>query len=240
MADLLELPKSDTKVKINCKSETEAELVIYDDIGKDGWFFEAFGVKELDRELKKDNMKNVTSLSVRINSGGGSVFEGYAIYNRLKQHSAKVTVYVDGIAASIASIIAMAGDEIVMGEASGIMIHKPWAPIAGNSAEMANMIELLDGLEEQMINVYKRKTGRDSTEIRQMLADETWMFGQDAVDAGFATRMDTDDELLQVAASTNKTWFKKKPETPAIKNTSSDKITSFKKDIKDFLARTNA
>lgn len=235
MGKLIDLPAS--KFEIKCKSNTEAEIVIYDDIGKDGFFFDAFGVKDLDRELKKDEMKNVTDLTVRINSGGGSVFEGYAIYNRLKQHRARVTVYIDGIAASIASIIAMAGDEIIMGDASGIMIHKPWAPIAGNSSEMADMIDLLDGLEEQMINVYRKKTKKDSTEIRQMLADETWLFGQDAVDAGFATRMDEEGELFAVAASADKKWFKKQPQMP---NMVQDKISSFKNEIEGFLARGKA
>lgn len=236
MDKFITLPKSEKVFKINCKSNTEAEIVIYDDIGKDGFFFDAFSAKDLDAELKKPEMKNVTDLTVRINSGGGSVFEGYTIYNRLKRHRAKVTVYVDGMAASIASIIALAGDEVIMGEASALMIHKPWAPMQGNATEMNDMAELLDSLENQMVAVYKKRTGKDEVEIRQMLAEETWFFGQEAVDHGFATRMDEGGELMNVAASADKKWFKHKPKMEA-QNLVTNKINSFKDELENFLAR---
>ena len=155
MSKLLNVVASSKKFEIKCKSETEADVIIYDDIGKDSFWFDSFGVKDLDKELR-ELPDTVDLLNVRINSPGGSVFEGYAIYNRLRQHKARVVVYIDGIAASIASIIAMAGDEIIMGEASGIMIHKPWTCLCGDAKDMEETINLLDGLEEQMINVYKK------------------------------------------------------------------------------------
>lgn len=237
MSKLLNVVASSKKFEIKCKSETEADVIIYDDIGKDSFWFDSFGVKDLDKELR-ELPDTVDLLNVRINSPGGSVFEGYAIYNRLRQHKARVVVYIDGIAASIASIIAMAGDEIIMGEASGIMIHKPWTCLCGDAKDMEETINLLDGLEEQMINVYKKVTGKDSTELRQMLAAETWLWGQDAVDEGFATRMSEDGETFAAAASLDKQWFAKKPDASKLKNIAKEKVNSFKEEVEGFLART--
>jgi len=234
---LIKIAESRKPLQIKAKTETVAELTIYDDIGQDGWF-SAFGAKELDKALKEldtDN-PNIKDLHVRINSPGGSVFEGYVIYNRLKQYKATITVFIDGIAASIASVIAMAGDEVVMGEASQLMIHKPWSYTVGNAGEHEDTIELLDRLEEQLIQVYRKKTGKDSTELRQMLKNETWINQDEAVEMGFADRVASDDETIRVAASFNRDWITKQPKnmnSTYVKN----KISSFKDEVEGYLAR---
>lgn len=238
MGKLIDLPKAKKPCKVTYlnKENTHAEIIIYDDIGRDGWFFEAFGAKQLDEELKKLD-KSVNQIDVRLNSPGGSVFEGHTIYNRLKQHSAKVTIYVDGIAASIASVIAMAGDEIIMGEGSQMMIHKPWSFVQGDATAMEKEAEVLDRLEDQIINIYKKKTGLTDMELRKMVADETWISGEEAVDMGFATRLADDGELQKAAASIDKPWIHKKPNVQNVQAVAQEKLSGAIQEMKDFLAR---
>jgi len=238
MGKLIDLPKAKKPCKVNYlnKEKSHAEIIIYDDIGKDGFWFEAFGAKQLDEELKKLD-KSVKKIDVRLNSPGGSVFEGHTIYNRLKQHSAEIIVYIDGIAASIASVIAMAGDEIIMGEGSQIMIHKPWSFVQGDATQMEKEAEILDRLEDQIINIYKKKTGLTDMELRKMVAEETWISGEEAVDMGFATKLAEDGELQKAAASVDKPWINKKPKVEDVQAHAQVKIAEFAQEMKDFLAR---
>jgi len=128
------------------------------------------------------------AIDVFINSGGGSVFDGSAIYTALKRHKAKTTVYVDGIAASIASVIAMAGDEIVMAENATMMIHDPWSMVVGNSTEMRKQADVLDTVKESMATSYKR-SNLSEQEIHDAMAEETWYTAEKAVEAGLADTM---------------------------------------------------
>lgn len=121
-------------------------------------------------------------LDIYINSGGGSVFAGIAIYNMLARHKGKKTVYVDGLAGSIASVIAMAGDEIIMPSNSYLMIHKPLCGCCGNANDMRKMADTLDSIETGILNTYKTKL-KDSVEldtIKNMVNDETWLTGEEA------------------------------------------------------------
>ena len=140
-----------------------AEIVIYDEIG-------AFGIpaKAFLNELKA--LGPVAELTVRINSPGGSVFDGVAIYNALKRHEARVTVWIDGIAASIASMIAMAGDEVVMPENAMLMLHDPSGLVMGTAADMRGMAEALDKMKAGMVAAYRDKSGRDDAEIETLMA----------------------------------------------------------------------
>ena len=139
-----------------------AEIVIYDEIG-------AFGIpaKAFLDELKA--LGPVAELTVRINSPGGSVFDGVAIYNALKRHDAAITVWIDGIAASIASMIAMAGDEVVMPENAMLVLHDPSGLVAGTAADMRAMAEALDRMKAGMVAAYRDKSGRDDAEIEALM-----------------------------------------------------------------------
>jgi len=234
MSKILNIKEVDTKFKIYNKSQTHAEIVIYSQIGQ-SWFEEGITANTFHAELK-ELPESVKTIDVRINSPGGDVFDGITIYNRLKQHKAKVTVYVDGLAASIASIIAMAGDEIIMSEGSLMMVHKPMTMAYGNSVELEEVIQRLDDVEEQLTNIYKRRTMKDRSEIKKMLAEETWMSADEAVEMGFADRVMETEETLNIAACSNLPWMKNAPQvdnSKAIKR----QLNKFKEDVEGFLAR---
>lgn len=170
-------------VRVNAEKESdEAEILIYGDIGG-GWWDEGITAEGISEEI---GALDVDTLNVRINSGGGLVFEGLAIYNAIARHPAKVIVHVDGIAASIASVIAMAGDEIRISEGSHIMIHKPWSFAVGDAIAMRKEADILDQLEAGLVDIYTARTDRERDDLSKMMAAETWFTGKQAVDAGFA------------------------------------------------------
>jgi ATP-dependent Clp endopeptidase proteolytic subunit ClpP len=160
-----------------------AEIVIYDEIG-------AFGIpaKAFLDELKA--LGPVAELTLRINSPGGSVFDGVAIYNALKRHQARVTVWVDGIAASIASMIAMAGDEVVMPENAMLVLHDPSGLVAGTAADMRATADALDKMAAGMVAAYRDKSGAGDAEIEALMAAETWLSAEEAVELGLADRVE--------------------------------------------------
>jgi ATP-dependent Clp protease protease subunit len=200
--------KAKQPFSIKAKSETSAEIIIYGTIGGD-WFGDGLTAKAFSDELKKLG-SSVKELHVRINSPGGSVFEGITIHNRLKQHKSKKFVYIDGLAASIASIIALAGDEIIIGDGAMYMIHLPWSVAMGDRKEMESMADLLVGIEEQMIGIYSKATGLDRHEIKKMMEDETWMDADAAIEKGFVHKKAEDS--LPIAASAMKSqWFRRAP-----------------------------
>lgn len=197
--------------KIQNKSATEAEITIYQAIGADDFFGENLSAKKFSEELKNIS-DTVKTIHVRINSPGGSVFDGMTIFNRLKQHKAKKIVYIDGLAASIASIIALAGDEIIMGEGALYMIHLPWTWVVGDRIAMENTTNRLMDIEEQMLGIYSKKTKMDRSEIRALLEKETWLDADEAIEMGFADKKM--EESLPIAASVmDSKWFNKKPKS---------------------------
>jgi len=232
MAKLIEI-NNKKPFAVKCKTDTIAEIIIYEDIGQGGFFSEALSAKDFSKELKS-LPDTVNTIEVRINSGGGDVFDGVTIYNRLKQHKAKIIVYIDGLAASIASVIAMAGDEIIMSEGSLLMIHKPWTVAMGDSKDFENTISRLDDVEEQLLSIYQRKTKIDRNELRSMLAAETWLDADQAVDMGFATSKATEEALPIAASLKTAKWINKKPR---VENATKKKVAEFKKDIESYLAR---
>jgi ATP-dependent Clp protease, protease subunit len=117
------------------------------------------------------------------------VFDGVAIYNALKRHDAAITVWIDGIAASIASMIAMAGDEVVMPENAMLMLHDPSGLGMGTAADMRAMAEALDRMKAGMVAAYRDKSGRDDAEIEALMRDETWLSAEEAVALGLADRV---------------------------------------------------
>lgn len=133
------------------------------------------------------------AIRVEINSPGGDVFDGIAIYNALRAHPAHVTTRVDGLAASIASIIAQAGDHRVMLEAAQMMIHDPWGVCVGSASEMRAFAEILDAQAGVLAGIYARRSGRSVDDMRALMAAETWLTDAATVDAGLA------DEILVLA-----------------------------------------
>lgn len=239
--------KTKTIFEIKNKAEEKrAEILIYDFIGKD-WFGDGVDAKKISTALA-EIPKNVETIDVRINSPGGSVFEGYAIYNRLKQYkNATVNVYIDGMAASIASVIALAGDNIYMAETAEYMIHKPMVWTGGNAFEHQKSIERLDAIEDQIINVYKKKTGRDRAELQVYVDQETYFTAQEAKDLGFVDEIiEIEDEFKVAACATmdameqkmgSHSWVKRPAAMKTMKQRSNEEIDNTLKEIDDFLAR---
>ena len=182
--------------QFKAKDTKSGELLLYGDIADQTWYGDEVTPKQFKADL--DALGDISDLNVYINSGGGDVFAGQAIYSMLKRHKAYVTVYVDGLAASIASIIAMAGDKLIMPSNSMLMIHNPMSGIWGNANEMRGMADTLDKIRESMLAVYEEKTGMKQEEIITLLDAETWLSAQDALEFGFCNEI---EEGKQIAAS---------------------------------------
>ncbi|MFN6549496.1 head maturation protease, ClpP-related [Mycolicibacterium septicum] len=158
-----------------------AELRIYDDIGLGG----------MSAAQIADQLEAITApeLDIRINSPGGSVFDGIAIYNAIERHPAKVTMYIDGLAGSAASFIAMAGDEIVINRYAKMMIHDASGIVVGAAADMGAMAGVLNMLSQTIAQVYADRAGGTTEQWRQAMLTETWYSAEDAVQAGLADRI---------------------------------------------------
>jgi ATP-dependent protease ClpP protease subunit len=164
-------------------SEHEAEICLYDVIDQWG----GISAKDFRRELKAIGSK-VAVIHVRIHSPGGSVWDGMAIYSMLRAHAAKKIVHIDGLAASMASVIAMAGDEVEMPPNAFLMIDNPVDTIAGEAEELRKTAELLDDVKGELVAIYARKTGQAAERISVMMDEETWIAGGEAVAIGFCDR----------------------------------------------------
>ncbi|MFT5871118.1 MAG: ATP-dependent Clp protease protease subunit [Clostridium sp.] len=170
-------------------SGTEGELTLYGDISESSWYGDTISSKQFAKDLKA--LGDIKNLVVRINSGGGDVFAGHAIYAMLKDHPANVVVKIDGLAASAASVIAMAGNEIIIPSSSFLMIHNPKARSDGEAKDFLKMANTLNVIKEGIVNAYVSKSGKDKKVIAKMMDDETWMTGAVAVSEGFADKVDT-------------------------------------------------
>lgn len=159
-----------------------AEILIYDVIGS--WFMDT-DAGSIARQIQDLDVEQIT---VRINSPGGDAFDGVAIFNALRSHDARVRVVVDGLAASAASVIAMAGDEIVMGPGSQLMLHSPWMFTEGDADELRKDADRLDKMRDSLVEIYSGRAG--DADWTQILADETWYTAEEAVAAGLADRVD--------------------------------------------------
>lgn len=162
-----------------------ADLYIYETIGSDWWGngVTAAGVADELKSLKD----SVQTINCHVNSPGGDVFDGVAIYNQLAQHKATVNMFVDGLAASAASVIACAGDTIQIAENAMIMIHNPWAVVLGEAKDMRKMADTMDKIKETLVLTYQKRSGQMASDISRWMDEETWLTGQEAVDKGFAT-----------------------------------------------------
>lgn len=180
---------------------TGAEVLIYDEIG-------AYGVSAKGFLAELGALPDGVPIDLRLNSPGGSVFDAVAIYNALTRHAGTITVWIDGIAASAASYIAMAGDEIIMPENAFLMIHDPSGIVMGTAADMRDMAGTLEKIAASMTRGYALRSGRPESEIAALMASETWFDASDALDLGLATRM---AEPVRIAASFDIARFRNAP-----------------------------
>jgi ATP-dependent Clp endopeptidase proteolytic subunit ClpP len=172
--------------KVDAKSGT---IWIYDEIGPAYWGL--IGAEQVTNAIDEIGEKPLT---VRLNTPGGSVDEGIAIYNALRNHKAGVTTIADSMAASMGSYILQAGDRRIVASNAMVMVHDPWTFAAGNSAELRKSADVLDAYAKRMIPDYAKRSGKTESEIVKIMADESWYPGKDAVDAGFADEVDGDSD----------------------------------------------
>lgn len=184
-----------------------AEVLLYDQIGADPFFGDGISAKTFREQIKEVKAKTI---NLRINSPGGSVTEGAAMLAALDSHKARIEVNVDGIAASAASVVAMAGDVIRVSSSGLIMIHDPYAGVQGGAEDMRRMAGVLDKVKGQILDAYSRhsKLGRD--ELASMMAAETWLTGQEAVDAGLADEVVSGEMVVNFSPDILRNKFKYK------------------------------
>ncbi|SDR19996.1 head maturation protease, ClpP-related [Pseudovibrio sp. Tun.PSC04-5.I4] len=173
------------------QSGEENTISILDPIGEN-WFFEGVTAKRITAELRSIGDEDVV---VNINSPGGDFFEGLAIYNLLREHKAKVTVKVLGLAASAASIIAMAGDEVQIGRAAFFMIHNTGVMAGGDRHVFREVADWLEPFDQAAVSIYHARTGIAETDLHSQLDKETWINGDKAIEQGFADSLLASDEL---------------------------------------------
>lgn len=159
------------------------EIWLYDQIGSN-FFSEGVTAKSFQKELAA--LGKVSLINLHINSPGGDVFDGFAIYNQLAQHPARIEVDIDGVAASIASIVAMAGDDIRIAKNATMMIHNPRGFAAGDETEMNRVAALLRTIKGNLVDTYKDRTGNKPEKLAAWMDDETWFTAEAAVENGFA------------------------------------------------------
>ena len=175
------------------KNEAVPTLYVYDQI--DAWY--GVSAKQFVQDL---NGMDATEIHVRINSVGGDVFEAKAMATALRNHKAKVVTFVDGLAASAATTVAIAGDEVHMAPTAQFMIHNAWSYAAGDYRDMAKMSDTLKRVNDGIVAEYADKTGLSVTQIEQMMNDETWLNGAEALQKGFV------DVLDETASKASNMW----------------------------------
>ena len=188
----------------------KGELTLYGEISDTSWWGDEVTPADFQRDLKA--LGDIEELNLYVNSPGGDVFAGFTIYNQLKRHSARKIVHVDGLAASAASVICMAGDEIIMPENASMMIHEASAITAGNKAKMRKMADELERIDGQIAGIYAEKTGKKPEELLKMMEAETWMNGAEALEQGFCTAI---EEAKKVAACVGRSYFARYSNVPA-------------------------
>lgn len=190
------------ELRAKAGSPSIGELLLYGDISSSTWYGDEITPSAFAQDLK--GLGDISVLNIFINSGGGDVFAGQAIYSMLKRHSAQKNVYIDGLAASIASVIAMAGDTVYMPKNAMLMIHKAWTMAIGNAHDLRKLADDMDKIDESILTTYQAKTGLEAEKIIEMVNAETWLTAEEAVALGFA---DVVEGTKQIAASMNKEYL---------------------------------
>ncbi len=182
------------------EKDRKAELTIYGDITSFPWFESDTSSFLLSKQLAE---LDVDVIDVHINSYGGEVSEGLAIFNALKKHKAEIRTFCDGFACSIASVIFMAGDERIMSNASMLMVHNAWTYTQGNATELRKEAEDLDKITQASVNAYLTGVKISESELKEKMDDETWITPEEALEWGFATSI-IKDEPNRVSQSVKK------------------------------------
>ncbi|WP_313387588.1 head maturation protease, ClpP-related [Achromobacter aegrifaciens] len=183
----------DTSIRAAADDEVDERTIsIYDVIGYDWWTGEGVTAKRVAAALRNLGAGPVT---VNVNSPGGDMFEGLAIYNLLREHKGEVTVKVLGLAASAASIIAMAGDNIQIARAGFFMVHNGWVMVAGNRHDLREIADWMEPFDAAMADIYVSRTGKDLADIQSQMDGETWIGGSQAVDQGYADELLASDQV---------------------------------------------
>lgn len=177
---------------IRAATDDNNEISILDIIGEDWWTGQGVTAKRVAGALRAIGPRDVV---VNINSPGGDVFEGLAIYNLLREHQGRVTVKVLGLAASAASVIAMAGDEVLVARAGFLMIHNTWVLAAGDRNALRDAADMLEPFDKALTDIYAARSGIEAEDIGQMLDKETWIGGSEAVEQGFADDLLPSDQI---------------------------------------------
>nr|DAE51690.1 MAG TPA: Putative ATP dependent Clp protease [Caudoviricetes sp.] len=206
------------------QNDNEVDIQIYGDITSWNWFESDVSSYTLSKQIEG---LECDVINVYINSYGGEVAEGLAIYNQLKRHKAKVKTVCDGFACSAASVVFMAGDERIMSTASLLMIHNAWIHVSGNSKELRKQAETLDKITQASINAYMQEVNITEEELKQMLDDETWITPQEAIEKGFITAIVNEKEAEEVSQSVKKSLME------VILNSKSKKDDEDKKKCQD-------
>ena len=200
---------------IKNQTDSSADLFFYGDIVSETWQSEWYEDDMEPGDVKEflDQLDGTENINIHINSGGGSVFGGIAIYNMLRRNNAHKTVYVDGLAASIASVIMMAGDEIVMPKNATVMIHKPSASYfftTKNADDLRKDAESLDTCQEAIMQTYMTKAKVDKEKIEQKVNDETWLTGEEAAEL-FDIKVEEANDAVACAGSSMFFCYKNVP-----------------------------
>lgn len=186
------------------------------------------------RDVAQNLIDMEGDVSIRVMSGGGDVFEGLSIYNSIAAHKGKTIVHVDGLAASIASYFIMAADEIVIHENSQIMIHNPWTFACGESADLRKQAEIMDKLRDTLVDGYHKKSGLPRDEIVAMMDEETWLTADEAVEKGFADRVEHGGDFEDITNSVGAKIFNNFTKTPVAI------LAKYQGDVKMTVAKKNA
>ena len=181
---------------VQAAASDDNSISVFDVIGQDYWTGEGVTAKRIAAALRSIGERDVV---VNINSPGGDMFEGLAIYNLLREHPGKVTVKVLGVAASAASIIAMAGDEVQVARAGFLMIHNAWIYAAGNRHDFRDFADYLEPFDASMADIYVARSGQDLAAVQKMMDGETWIGGSAAIEQGFADVLLASDEVAEQA-----------------------------------------
>lgn len=200
------MPDAICDIPIECKGDT-ADVLIYQQIGN-SFFEEGLTAKAFAENLKAQ-AKGVKTINVRINSPGGSVFDGTAIYNTLRNHGAKIVTHNEGAALSIASLIFMAGDERRMAKNGYLMIHDPAGAVRGRAEEMRKMADMLDKVKDVTASTYADRTKQEKGDIVDMMSAETWLTASEAAELGF---VDTVTDEMKAVAVFDPLMFSNVPE----------------------------
>lgn len=201
---------------IKNQTDTSADLYFYGDIASETWQSSWYEEDMAPGDVKEflDELTGTEKINIHINSGGGSVFGGIAIYNMLKRNDAYKTVYIDGLAASIASVIAMVGDEVIIPKNAAMMIHKPMTSYfftSKNADELRKDAEALDSCQELIMNTYMTKAKATREEIEEKVNDETWLTGEEAAEL-FDLTVEEENNAVAYAGSAMFFSYKNMPE----------------------------